>query len=284
MLELSEKEYQIWRDKKLSNYRYNIKDLFVDIKNPLSITKYEKKCILSNCETNNISFIRFKNNKDYRKQITTFNSQLGLIDYDKHLCVEEDGLAVIENTKQEKGIYMAYSNKTLNWHTDGYYNQMQDAINAFTLYCINPAIQGGVNEWIDPEMLYIKLRDLNPDFIKSLSINSALTIPQRKVANKIIRKEASGPIFFIDNISKKPKIRFTQRKKNIKLAKSKDFLLAINKLNDILANKCELHHKYKLKSGEGLVCNNVLHTRSSFKDFFLRKRKLIRGRYKNTIQ
>jgi len=282
--DLADKEYIIWRDKKLSNYCYNIKNLFVDIEDPLNLTKIEKDAIVQNCKRNNISFIRFAPTNDSRNKIKEFNAQLGLVDYDQHLYVEKDGLAIIENNiNSNKGAYMAYSTRRLNWHTDGYYNQMQDSINAFTLYCINPAIKGGENNWIDPEIIYIKLRELNPNFIKSLSTESALTIPERKDGNKIIRKKATGPIFFIDKISKKPRMRFTQRKTNIKLSKSSDFLIALKKLNDFLSSESKFHHKYKLKAGEGLVCNNVLHNRSAFKDCLNNKRKLIRGRYKNKI-
>lgn len=285
---LLEKEYIIWRDKKLSNYCYNIENLFVNIKDPLNLSKIEKQTILKNCASNNISFIRFEPTGDIRNKIKCCNAQLGLIDYDKHLFVEEDGLAVIKDnidtTKSNKASYMAYSNKALNWHTDGYYNQMENIVNAFSLYCINPAIEGGENSWIDPEIVYIKLRDLNPDFITSLSDEYALTIPQRKKDNKIIRKETSGPIFFIDKVSKKPKMRFTQRKINIKLLQSRNFLLALKKLNDFLSNKSKFHHIYKLQSGEGLVCNNVLHNRLAFKDCVDKKRKLIRARYKNNIK
>ena len=176
-----------------------------------------------------------------------------------------------------------YSNKALNWHTDGYYNQMDALVGAFSLYCIHPATVGGENQWIDPEMLYIHLRELNPDIICALSQPKALTIPARRDGNKIVREASIGPVFFIDKASQKPKMRFTQRKRNINWLKSADIADALCELNNFLSSVSQIHHRYKLASGEGIVCNNVLHNRSAFVEGSLKKRKLLRGRYKNSI-
>ena len=277
-------KYATWRDKKLANYNTNPESLFVEIKAPFRLSNAEKKAISKNCISNNLSFIKIKPQANTRGAIKSINTQLDLVDFDQHLCVEDDGLVLIENNKNsKKELYITYSNKALNWHTDSYYNQIEDLVNAFSLYCIEPAIKGGENNWIDPEMLYIKLRESNIDIIKALSHPCALTIPTRQDGNKIVRQTSVGPIFFIDKTTKKPKMRFTQRKKNVVWLKSSEFEEALCELNNFLARGSEIHHKYKLTPGDGLICNNVLHNRSAFVDTANHQRKLLRGRYKNNI-
>jgi hypothetical protein len=160
---------------------------------------------------------------------------------------------------------------------------MDALVGAFSLYCIEPAIEGGENRWIDPEMLYIHFRELNPDIIYALSQVGALTIPERREGDKITREVSTGPVFFIDRVSQKPKMRFTQRKRNIHWLQSTSLTDALDVLNNFLSSDSEIHHQYKLAAGEGLICNNVLHNRSAFADNTEQKRKLLRGRYINSV-
>jgi len=285
MLEtFQQQQYETWRDEKLANYRSKPESLFIEINNPLQLSSAEKKAIADNCRSNNLSFIKVKPNDDTRGSIHSINAQLGLVDFDQHLCVEDDGLVVIEDTNTPKKVgYVPYSNKALNWHTDGYYNPMNALVGAFSLYCIESSSKGGNNHWIDPEMLYIHFRERNPDIICALSQPAALTIPERREDDKIVREASIGPVFFIDKASQKPKMRFTQRKRNIHWLDSGEISDALCALNDFLDSDTEIHHMYKLAAGEGLVCNNVLHNRSAFIDSNQQKRKLLRGRYKNSV-
>jgi hypothetical protein len=116
-----------------------------------------------------------------------------------------------------------------------------------------------------------------------LSQPKTLTIPERREDNQIVREVSIGPVFFIDEISQKPKMRFTQRKKNIIWLESVEIADALCELNNFLSGVSEMHHQYKLAAGEGIVCNNVIHNRSAFIDSVQQKRKLLRGRYKNSV-
>jgi len=285
MLEnFQQQRYETWRDEKLANYRSKPQSLFVEINDPFRLSNAEKKAISNNCISNNLSLIKINSNGDIRKAISSINAQLGLVDLDQHLCAENDGLVVIEDTNtSDKASYVPYSNKALKWHTDGYYNQMDALVGAFSLYCIQSATEGGENHWIDPEMLYIHFRELNPSIISALSQPKTLTIPERREDNQIVREVSIGPVFFIDEISQKPKMRFTQRKKNIIWLESVEIADALCELNNFLSGVSEMHHQYKLAAGEGIVCNNVIHNRSAFIDSVQQKRKLLRGRYKNSV-
>ena len=285
MLEgFQQKRYETWRDEKLANYQTKTESLFVEISNPLRLSSAEKSAIVDNCQSNNLSLIRIKPCSEIRKAIHSINTQLGLIDVDYHPCSEDDGLVVIEDAHSpKKGGYIPYSNKALNWHTDGYYNQINELVGAFSLYCIQSAVNGGENHWIDPEMLYIHLREQNPDIVSALTQPNVLTIPARNDGTKVIRTASIGPVFFIDSGTQKPKMRFTQRKRNIQWLESNEVKDALNILKTFLASNSSIHHQYKLKKGEGMICNNVLHSRSSFIDNDSRKRMLLRGRYTNTV-
>ena len=281
--QLNNDQYAIWRDEKLANYRPP-ESLFVEISNPLKLSSVEKKTISNNCRSNNLSLIKIKPAADIRITLQSINAQLGLVDFDQHLCVEDDNFAIIQdNNASKKGGYVPYSNKALNWHTDGYYNQMHDLVGAFSLYCINPAIEGGENNWIDPEMLYIHLRELNLDIINALSQPATLTIPERKNDNTIIRAASTGPVFWLNKASQKPSMRYTQRKKNIHWLQSSEVNDALCVLNDFLVGDSDIHHQYKLDAGEGLICNNVVHNRTAFVDSNHQKRVLLRARYKNRV-
>jgi len=279
-----QKRYKTWRDEKLANYYSKPPSLFVEINNPLQLSSAEKTAIEDNCRSTNLSFIKVKPSSDIRSAIHSINSQLGLVNFDRHLCADDDGLAVIEDANTpKKGGYAPYSNKALNWHTDGYYNPMNALVGAFSLYCIRPATEGGDNRWIDPEMLYIHFRECNPDVIEALSHSETLTIPARHDGNQVAREASIGPVFFVDKTSHTPKMRFTQRKRNIDWLKSTEICDSLCELNNFLASDSEIHHQYKLAAGEGLVCNNVLHNRGSFIDSAQQKRKLLRGRYTNRV-
>jgi len=285
MLEgLQQKRYKTWRDEKLANYLRKPESLFVEIRNPLQLSCAEKTAIVNNCQSNNLSFIRTKPTVEIRGAIHSINAQLGLIDVDHHLCSDDDGLVVIEDTHSpKKGGYIPYTNKALNWHTDGYYNSMNELVGAFSLYCIQSAVNGGENHWIDPELLYIHLREENPDVLSALTRPNVLTIPARNDGNKEIRPASIGPVFYIDRNTQKPKMRFTQRKRNIQWLKCNEVKDALKILNTFLTSNSSIHHQYKLDKGEGLICNNVLHSRSSFDNSANQKRKLLRGRYINCI-
>ena len=73
--------------------------------------------------------------------------------------------------------YIPYTNKALSWHTDGYYNVLDKQIFGIIMHCVRPAAEGGVNSLLNPENVYIALRDENPAYIEALMHPEAMTIP-----------------------------------------------------------------------------------------------------------
>ena len=117
-----------------------------------------------------------------------------------------------ETREKIKGEYIPYTNKKLNWHTDGYYYPINLSVNPFLLHCENQAESGGKNQLIDHEVIYIFLRDHNPEFIDILMRKDIMEIPKNK--NISSSKSIKGPVFYIDK-ENYLNMRYTSRKQNI---------------------------------------------------------------------
>jgi hypothetical protein len=133
-------------------------------------------------------------------------------------------------------------------------------------------------------MIYLLLREDNPDVVKALIHPEAMSIPEHRVDGEVRRKTSTGPIFFIDELSKKLSLRYTQRKKNIEFLDSLEIKQAVEHLDVLLSTTTDYHFKRLMQTGQGMLCNNVLHKRNAFTDDKDNPRLLLRGRYFNRIE
>ncbi|MEJ2115108.1 MAG: TauD/TfdA family dioxygenase [Gammaproteobacteria bacterium] len=152
------------------------------------------------------------------------------------------------------------------------------------MHCIRPAKSGGENSYLDPEIAYILLRDENPDYIAALMQDDVMMIPANEIGGKQIRPAQTGPVFYVDADSQKLCMRYTARQRSIVWKQDKIVQSAVNFLQKILEDNAYMFH-YRLKAGEGIVCNNVLHNRTAFEDYEdgNKKRLLYRGRFYNHV-
>ncbi len=284
-----DKSYQTWREKKLHqalNYQSGLNDLFVTITHCQSPSSTEVDQVLQNCLRYSFSFYRLAHKRDNTKSnIMNFVEQLGPLQLDSNFCADDDKLTSITQTRHiNQHDYIPYSNKRLSWHTDGYYNTTDKQINAMLLHCKQPAQSGGASLIMDHEIAYILLRDENPEFIHALMEKDAMTIPANILNNKVIRKAQTGPIF-----STLPNgqlhMRFSARTRNIEWKQSALILEAVSFLTQLFESDSPYILKYTLQAGEGLICKNILHRRTSFVDYEEsdKKRLLYRGRYLDTL-
>jgi len=207
--------------------------------------------------------------------------RLGLKRLDGNLCADVDKLTSITNTEhKEQHEYIPYSTKRLSWHTDGYYNPPDRTINSMLLHCFRNAKQGGESYFMDHEIMYLLLRDENPDYIRALNEKDVMTIPANILNGKIVREAQTGPVFSTDSQGQLH-MRYTARKRNIEWKKNSLTLEAVDYLESLLNNESRYIIKHRLKPGEGIICRNILHCRSDFVDYEEadRKRLLFRGRY-----
>jgi len=278
-------DYQYWRDEKLANAPAQLDDCIVEIQNPFKLSNTEKNKIISLCQKGNFALFQIQPVEQYGEAIININQQLGLKDFDAHLFVKTGGLAhITQSDDKDQGEFIPYTDKNIGWHTDGYYNAINERIRAFSLFCVNPAAQGGVNEWVDPQMIYLLLREDNVDVAKTLTHPQAMSIPEHKVDGKVRRATSTGPIFFIDEPTNELYMRYTQRKKNIEFLNSLEIKQAVEHLDALLKTNTDHHFKHLMQSGQGLLCNNVLHKRNAFTDDKDNPRLLLRGRYFNRIE
>ncbi len=220
--------------------------------------------------------------------IKTIGRQAGLRELDKNLCAHEDRLTRL--TVQDHGRahqYIPYSNKAIGWHTDGYYNPMHQRVLAMVLHCEQPAAQGGVNQLLDHDMAYIHLRDIEPRYVEALMQPDAMCIPENVEDGVTIRPTTCSAVFVpeqAENGQVSLAMRYSRRKRNILWADNDLTREAVACLEEFLDSDSPWHVSYRLKAGEGVLCNNVLHTRSAFTDDALHKRVYYRARYYNRIQ
>ncbi len=262
-------EFLRWAEEKERNIPHNIDGIIVNIHdiNNVKISEIAKiKETINKCNSCIYSSkIALKSNTNLLK----FVESIGMRTYDCN-NIESNEISTITPLENNKINYIPYTDKSLNWHTDGYYDKK--SIFSWLLHCVHPATHGGENYLLDHE-LALREYVLRHDDVNDLMSEDALTIPESKDTS---RSEISTYIFSIKNQYKKLHMRFSMRKDNISTSpKAGD---AVTKLKAIIENDCAKYSlTYKLQKNEGIITNNILHGRKAFRDDKV-KRKLLRIR------
>lgn len=283
----NESGYRAWRDAKLAAYPRSIDELIVPLADPRHLTPDEVSALESRCARANMAIYSAPHLPAADKSLSTqLGRQLGLVHLEGNYLADEDGLSSITPADDEgsvRGEYIPYTHKPINWHTDGYYNTLDRRILGMTLHCAQDAESGGENALLDHEVAYIQLRDANPDYVAALMQPDAMTIPARMDEDNIARPEQSGPVFAVDPEQGFLYMRYTARTRSIVWKDDAVTQAAVRTLADILATS-EYILTARLAPGMGLICNNVLHTRSGFSDSPEHRRLLYRGRYYDRLR
>jgi len=261
----NETEYKNWRQTKLELYPLDISKFSI----PLDINNFQKKdldLIKFNMNKYNFALYNFKSELT-NNELENFCTMLNLNNSISNLFSDSKNISDIRDHKDTNnnqiGEYIPYTNKPLNWHTDGYYYPLNNSVKSFLLHCVNPAHRGGENLLLDHEILYILIRDHNPSYIKILMEKNIMGIPRNK--NNAESTNINGPVFFIDD-EYSLNMRFTSRQQNIVWKKSD----IIDKIKKFIFNFVESDTKYitkiLLKKNQGYIANNILHKREKFFD------------------
>jgi hypothetical protein len=156
------------------------------------------------------------------------------------------------------------------------------------LYCKREAYFGGDSLLYDHERLFFELYEENPEYIDVLMDKNVLTIPANNTTPGHFRAAQTGPVFTVNKVSGAIHMRYSARTRNIEWGsetiKSKGSTLeaALMKIQTLLSKNNPYIYKLKMKAGEGVICNNVLHNRTAFEDNE-NKRLLYRARYYNYL-
>jgi len=278
--------YYRWRDRKLEAYPSHSGDLMVEVRDPLALTASEHAAMLACLRKTNMVLYACRGGDTAGKEVPrSIGAQFGLTHLDDNLLADEDAISSLRVMPEKSGRgYIPYSNRRLLWHTDGYYNRPERYVRAFVLHCVSPAADGGENCLLDPEIAYIRLRDEEPEFIHALMAPDAMTIPANEESGEM-RVAVSGPVFSIDAGTGTLHMRYTARTRSIQWRDDAITRGAVDRLAQILSESSRHHFHYRLESGQGLLCNNVLHNRTGFTDDVDsgRVRLLYRARYHDRV-
>lgn len=278
--------YQYWRDQKLAQYPLSTEDLIVEIKDPMALSPNEKKKLSSLCQKTNMVIYQAPATEADKQLPKQLGLQMGLNHLDPNMLADDDGITSLElmQGKQSRG-YIPYSDKRLLWHTDGYYNDPSRRIRAMLLHCVQSAQTGGENSLLDHEMAYLLLREQNPQHVRALLENDVLTIPENRETNEVTRLAQTGPVFTADSFPGTLNMRYTARTRSIEWKDNSDTSEAVNALTTLLASDCKYIFHHRLEAGQGIICNNILHNRTGFKNGKspLEKRLIYRARYYDRV-
>lgn len=283
--------YLDWRAKKLASMSDTVAQAGpVELKDLGNPSESERAELARRCAFSNAALYASANNADdpeaVRDQLVGFAAGMGLEIAEKHRSAGRNGIvALTVSNKDSQRSYIPYSKKPMNWHTDGYYNAPDQKIRAMVLHCVRPANDGGVNQFLDPEIAYIRVRDENPDYIDSLMHPQAMTIPENRETNGNLRPASIGPVFEVDPTSGNLEMRYTARTRSISWRDDPITADAVAFLGNLLASDEPYIQTTKMNAGEGVLCNNSLHNRTGFDPNLASdsKRMLFRIRFHNRV-
>lgn len=201
------------------------------------------------------------------KALLNFAARFGLKLREDHRSASENGVVALTPTseKSKKG-YIPYTPRALNWHTDGYYNPADNQIKSFFLHCYRPAEAGGVNELIDPEIAVMRLYEADPKMLEAFFHPQAMTIPANVEPSGKVRPPSVGPVFFFDEDSSRLQMRYTARTRSIEWRDDPATKEAVAWMHEWLAADDPYKVRIRMKAGQGILNNNVLHNRTGFDD------------------
>ncbi len=281
----NDEAYQLWRERKLAAPPQPDVIHIASAEHPSAETINN---LVKSCKTHNFARFTYASPPiSPETALQNLGRKLRLDTPDINLCAADNGLTqiTVKPTHTDQ-TYIPYTNRPLGWHTDGYYNTIKQQIYAWLLYCHHPAQQGGENLLLDHHIAYIRLRDQNPDWIRALMHPETFIIPPNIEGGREIRPAHSGPVFSVSQDGEHLHMRYSARQRNIQWRDDPDTRKAAHFMLDLLQNEDEVYKRQiRLKQGEGIVSNNILHSRKGFTDApnAQAKRRLYRARYYNAI-
>lgn len=277
--------YRRWRDGKLARAPRAWQELVVDVADPLRLSQAERQALLLRCAHANMAIYRSNRTAPDKGLVAAVARQLGVARLDGNWLADEDGITpiAVDRSRADRQAFIPYTDRPIQWHTDGYYQPPSRPVRAMLLHCVRSAADGGCNALMDHEMAYVALRDADPDWVRALMAPDAMTIPAREDEDGVARAEQSGPVFSVDACDGSLHMRYTARTRSILWKDDVVTRSAVAFLRELLQTDAANVFRVCLEPGMGLVCNNVLHARSAFSDDPAHPRLLYRARYLDRI-
>jgi hypothetical protein len=113
----------------------------------------------------------------------------------------------------------------------------------------------------------------------------AMTIPPNVENGIEIRPAQTGPVFSLEKPGGALHMRYTARTRSIAWKDDRNTRLAVGFLAELLGSEPAGMFRHRLRTGQGIICNNVLHKREAFVDDAASEkvRILYRARYHDRI-
>ena len=275
----SAEDYKKWRDEKLAAYPKNIADLVVELGDMTALTAAEKGKVRELVERANMCVYTAGAAELSMDSLLALGRQLGVSDTDKarrHSNSDELTSSGILNSA------IPFTTRHVRWHTDATYYGSDKTIQALFLLCKRPAVEGGSNKVLDHEILYILMRDKNPDALGVLMNKDCFKYKNPKTGE--IAENLGGKVFWT-NTDGNLCHRFSFRKMDMAWSEDADIQAARAVLESLIHNESEYVIEGRLESGLGLISNNVLHTREKLLDSEedTQKRLLFRTRFYDRV-
>ena len=277
--------YAAWRERNIAGYPPSADELIVEVRDPRRLDRMERAAIADRLRRANMAVYASTCGQLEDKEIPrALGRQFGLERLDPNWLADDDGVSSIAAREGEaRGEFIPYTDRAIRWHTDGYYNPPERCIRAFVLHCVRSAADGGESALLDYEIAYLMLRDENPDWVRALMQPGAMTIPERTEGGAVARAARTAPVFSIEE-GGELHMRYTARTVSIGWAGDTDTAAAVARLAQWLAADAPHALRFRLEPGMGVICNNVLHARSAFRDDPARPRLLYRARYYDRVR
>ena len=267
--------YRQWRDLKRSYYPIAKEEVFVDIADLTHPTERERAKAMAIVQRTNFFLYRtHESSLSGREAARALARAFGFRRLDANPMADEDGLTqVAAHDAGAKTRYIPYTDRPIQWHTDGYYNAPERQIRGFLLHCERSAAEGGESLLMDHELAYILLREHDPALAAALFHPEAMTVPANEEDG---RAQRTGPVFSVDPASGALHMRYTARTRSISWRDDARVAAAAQALARILDDPASPYVvRHRLGAGEGVVCNNVLHGRTGFRDDLVLGRRLV---------
>jgi hypothetical protein len=116
----------------------------------------------------------------------------------------------------------------------------------------------------------------------------AMTIPGNAMDEGVERGDVGGPVFSLNRADGTLYMRYTARKRNIVWADTDATHQAVAFMEELLSGEgdaAKYIFTHRMEPGQGLICNNVLHTRTAFEDAeeVAGQRMMLRARYLDRV-
>ena len=275
----TEEDYQKWREEKLAAYPENLGDLVVELGDMTGITATEKSKILELVERANMCVYSAGSAELTMDSLVSLGNQLGISDTDKSTRHSQSDELTASGIL---GKAIPFTSRHVRWHTDATYYGSDKTIQSLFLLCKRPAVEGGANQVLDHEIMYILLRDKAPETLRVLMEQDCFKYKNPKTGE--ISDQLGGKVFWT-NADGQLCHRFSFRKMDMAWSEEPEVLAARDVLEAMMLDESEYVIEGRLETGLGLVSNNVLHTREKLvdSDDDAAKRLLFRSRFYDRV-